>query len=132
MIRVTCAILKHNSKVLICQRSSLMKLALKWEFPGGKIEADESKKDCLKREIFEELGTNIRIGEELTMVEYHYPDFSVRLYPFICSIESGTVQPVEHAQIRWVSPGELMNYDWADADIPIVKEYLKLHPLKYT
>lgn len=130
MINVTCALLKRDNKILICQRSSSMKLPLKWEFPGGKIEADESNRKCLEREIFEELGLHIQVGEELTMVEYHYTDFSIRLYPFICSIKSGTVQPVEHAQVRWAAPGELLSYDWAEADIPIVKEYLKLQSLE--
>lgn len=62
MLHVTCAIIEHHNKILICQRSERMKLPLKWEFPGGKIEVGKSKVDCLKREIREELGLKIEVG----------------------------------------------------------------------
>lgn len=126
MLQVTCAIIEHNNKVLICQRAATMKLPLKWEFPGGKIEMDESKQECLKREIKEELGMIISIGQALTAVQHQYPDFSLCLYPFICKWESAQVLPTEHAQAIWIDPKELMNYDWAEADWPIVHEYLNL------
>ncbi|QQD13399.1 (deoxy)nucleoside triphosphate pyrophosphohydrolase [Sphingobacterium sp. UDSM-2020] len=126
MLQVTCAIIEHNNKVLICQRSATMKLPMKWEFPGGKIEQDESKEDCLQREIKEELGMIITIDRALKPVEYQYPDFSICLYPFICRWESGQVVPTEHKQAIWVDASELLNYDWAEADLPIVREYLSL------
>jgi 8-oxo-dGTP diphosphatase len=85
MLQVTCAIIEHNNKVLICQRSATMKLPMKWEFPGGKIEHGESKEDCLQREIKEELGMIITIDRALKPVEYQYPDFSICLYPFIAN-----------------------------------------------
>lgn len=126
MLQVTCAIIVHENKILICQRSAVMKLPLKWEFPGGKIELGESKEDCLRREIEEELGIGINIGKALTPVEYHYPVFSLCLYPFVCILESGKVLPTEHAQAIWVDATELLSYDWAEADVPIVNEYLNL------
>lgn len=126
MLQVTCAIIEHNNKVLICQRSATMKLPMKWEFPGGKIEQDESKEDCLQREIKEELGMIITIDRALKPVEYQYPDFCICLYPFICRWESGQVVPTEHKQAIWVDASELLNYDWAEADLPIVHEYLSL------
>lgn len=126
MLQVTCAIIEHNNKVLICQRSATMKLPMKWEFPGGKIEQDESKEDCLQREIKEELGMIITIDLALKPVEHNYPDFSICLYPFICKWESGKVLPAEHKQAIWVNASELLNYDWAEADLPIVREYLSL------
>ncbi|WP_236581854.1 (deoxy)nucleoside triphosphate pyrophosphohydrolase [Sphingobacterium spiritivorum] len=101
-----------------------MKLPLKWEFPGGKIESGESKKDCLIREIKEELHLHIEVNEPLKMVEHHYTDFSLQLFPFVCSVRSGQLTPQEHAQALWVSKQQLMDYDWAEADIPIVKEFL--------
>lgn len=127
MLQVTCAIIEHNNKVLICQRATTMMLPLKWEFPGGKIEQDESKEDCLQREIKEELGMIISIGKALTAVDYQYPDFSICLHPFICRWKSSEVLPTEHAQTIWVDPQELLNYDWAEADLPIVREYLSLY-----
>ncbi len=126
MLQVTCAIIVQHNKILICQRSKSMKLPLKWEFPGGKIETGESKEDCLQREVREELGLEICIGNALTPVTHHYPTFALCLYPFICTVVSGMLTPVEHAQAIWVSAPDLSNYDWAEADIPIVMEYLSL------
>ncbi|TDQ80220.1 (deoxy)nucleoside triphosphate pyrophosphohydrolase [Sphingobacterium yanglingense] len=126
MLQVTCAIIVHRNKVLICQRSETMKLPLKWEFPGGKIETGESKEDCLRREMREELGIEVYIGSALTPVEHQYPTFTLHLYPFICTVTSTLLQPTEHVQAIWVSASELSDYDWADADIPIVNEYLSL------
>lgn len=126
MLEVTCAIIVHENKILICQRSAAMKMPLKWEFPGGKVEDGESKEDCLRREIWEELRIDITINKVLTPVEYQYPDFSLCLYPFVCKLKSGTVEPTEHAQTLWVDAKDLQNYDWAEADVPIINEYLTL------
>ncbi|RZF62210.1 (deoxy)nucleoside triphosphate pyrophosphohydrolase [Sphingobacterium corticibacterium] len=126
MLHVTCAIIEHNNKFLICQRSERMKLPLKWEFPGGKIENGESKENCLKREIREELGLEIELGSALTVVEHQYPEFSLRLYPFLCDWTGGSLVIAEHAQAIWVSHDELKNYDWAEADVPIVNEIMQL------
>ena len=82
MLQVTCAIIRHENKILICQRSAAMKLPLKWEFPGGKIEAGESREACFQREIHEELGIDVLITREVSIVEYDYSDFSISLYPF--------------------------------------------------
>lgn len=122
MLHVTCAIIEHQGKVLICQRSASMKLPLKWEFPGGKIEGEESKEECLKREIKEELGLEIEVGPALPHVEHHYPEFSLYLYPFLCTWIGGSLAIAEHAQAIWVSYDDLKNYDWAEADVPVVKE----------
>lgn len=122
MLQVTCAILLKDDKILICQRAASMKLALKWEFPGGKIEEGESKQECLSREIKEELGIDITILEELSSVTHHYPDFSICLFPFLCQTSNPKLKVKEHAQVKWVRLEELEQYDWAAADIPIVKE----------
>ncbi|GEM64180.1 hypothetical protein SF1_21620 [Sphingobacterium faecium NBRC 15299] len=70
MLQVTCGMFEKNKKVLICQRSAKMKHPMKWEFPGGKIEPEESKEDCLQREIKEELGMIITIDRALNPVEH--------------------------------------------------------------
>ena len=124
MLQVTCAIIEHANKILICQRSASMKLPLKWEFPGGKIETEESKEDCLHREIKEEINIDITIRKALTMVEHQYADFSLQLYPFVCNLQSGEVKALEHAQAIWVAIDQLLDYDWAEADLPIVNEYI--------
>lgn len=124
MLHVTCAIIEHNNKILICQRSDGMKLPMKWEFPGGKIKDGESKEYCLKREIREELGLEIEVGTALAMVEHHYPEFSLCLYPFVCKWIGGSLVIAEHAQAIWVDKSELQGYDWAEADVPVVRELL--------
>jgi len=103
-----------------------MTLPLKWEFPGGKIEKGESKQDCLKREIKEELGLHIEIQKPLTSVEHHYPTFQITLYPYLCTITSGKLKTLEHAQVRWEPLEALVSYDWAEADLPIVQELITL------
>ena len=92
VIPVTCAILVDaGRRVLVTQRSSLMKLPLKWEFPGGKMERGEGPEECLAREIREELGLEIYIGKRLASSVHHYPDFSIELIPFICEVRSGRI-----------------------------------------
>ncbi|WP_028295648.1 (deoxy)nucleoside triphosphate pyrophosphohydrolase [Olivibacter sitiensis] len=121
---VTCAIIQKDDKILICQRSKQMKLPLKWEFPGGKVEPSESYEDCLLREIFEELAIRVSVLRRLTVVEHHYAGFSIRLHPFVCQYEDGELLAAEHAQTVWVPKEKLMDYDWAEADIPVVRELI--------
>lgn len=126
MIKVVCAIIQSEKKILIAQRSESMKLPLKWEFPGGKIEEGENKKEALEREIYEELRMNIEVHEALTSVEHHYPEFSITLYPFLCDVKSKDFVKTEHKDIKWEKKENLTNYDWAAADIPIVEEIMSL------
>jgi len=123
-IHVACAIIECNGLVLAAQRSASMSLPLKWEFPGGKIEPGESMPDCLMRELREEMGVEIHVGPPLSATTHHYPTFTVTLYPFRCSIESGTVTLHEHADMVWLEPDQLMALDWAEADGPVLAEYL--------
>jgi len=125
MINVTCAVIvSQANQVLVTQRSVTMKLPLKWEFPGGKIEPGETPEACLVREIKEELNLDINSGRILQPVIHHYPDFSINLIPFICEIIGGEIILSEHTQYLWLDPAELLSLDWAEADIPIVKNYL--------
>jgi 8-oxo-dGTP diphosphatase len=125
MIEVTCAIIEHNNKVLVTQRSEKMALPLKWEFPGGKIEKDESAEACLIREILEELNINIKIKKQLNNNNNQYSETKIiKLIPFICELLSGDIKLTEHANFLWLSKNELVNLDWAEADVPILNEYL--------
>ncbi|MCC9043735.1 (deoxy)nucleoside triphosphate pyrophosphohydrolase [Myroides sp. M-43] len=123
MLRVICAIIECDEKVLIAQRSDKMLLPLKWEFPGGKVEVGESDHDCIIREIKEELNLDITVLDRLTPVTHHYDTFSLELIPFVCQANTQVFENTEHAQVLWVNPKVLMRYDWAEADIPIAKEY---------
>lgn len=125
MIDVCCAlIVNEDGKVLVAQRSERMSLPLKMEFPGGKIESGESPEACLIREIKEELNVDIAVLSALGRHNHVYPDFAIRLIPFICKIISGTVELKEHVAYQWLIPDELPFCDWAAADIAVVNDYL--------
>jgi 8-oxo-dGTP diphosphatase len=126
MVRVTCAIIEFEGKVLVTQRSSTMSLPLLWEFPGGKIEKGESEEESLIREIKEELAIDIRIKRKITPCEYQYGTKSILLIPFICDFCGGTITLIEHAQFIWSEIEELKTYNWAPADLPIVQEFTTL------
>jgi 8-oxo-dGTP diphosphatase len=126
MIRVTCAIIEIRNKVLVVQRSDKMKMPLKWEFPGGKIEINESEEDCIKREIKEELNIEIGTVCRLAPSVFHYPAISIQLIPFISKYLNGVIKLREHSQYLWLEKKDLLDLDWAEADLPIVKEYINL------
>jgi len=125
-ISVTCAIIQFNDKILAVQRSKKMKLLLKWEFAGGKIEAGETEIDCIKREIFEELNIKIQVNKRLSPVIHQYPDFKIELIPFITEYLSGELILSEHSDFVIANKKELLNLDWAEADLPVLKEFLTL------
>ena len=101
-------------------------MALKWEFPGGKIEPGETAEAALVRELREELTITVQPGKRLTPVEHDYGGRSIRLIPILCRIVDGQPQALEHSELRWCGAGELEELDWAAADIPILKEWLSM------
>ncbi|WP_200975246.1 (deoxy)nucleoside triphosphate pyrophosphohydrolase [Echinicola sp. 20G] len=131
MLSVTCAIIIRDGLVLAVQRGKKMKMPGKWEFPGGKIEANESEENCLIREIKEELHLNIKIAEKLPEVIHHYPDFTIKLIPFLATIESGELYLSEHQAYQWLSKDKLLDLDWAEADEPVIREILKRNNAKW-
>lgn len=124
-VLVACAIIEHDGKVLAVQRSERMNLPFKWEFPGGKIQPGEPPEQCVIREVSEELNLQIAVSRSLSPVSHDYPDFSVTLYPFICSVVSGEITLHEHKAQLWLSPSELFSLDWLAADFPIISTYCK-------
>jgi 8-oxo-dGTP diphosphatase len=123
IIPVTCAIIFHQGKVLAAQRSHMMDLPGKWEFPGGKIEEGENPEVCLVREIEEELSVRIKIFGSLSPSEYSYTtEKIIRLIPFVARLESFDFHLLEHEQIAWLEENELFSVNWAEADLPIVHE----------
>lgn len=103
-----------------------MKLPLKWEFAGGKLESNETEIDCIKREVKEELNIEIQILKRLTPVTHEYSDFKIKLIPFIANYLTGDLILKEHSNFLLVKKEELLNLDWAEADIPILNEFLSL------
>ena len=126
MINVTCAIIKINNKILVTQRSGKMKLPLKWEYPGGKLEEGENEIECVKREIKEEINIEIEVVRQLSNSIYNYGTFTINLIPFLSNYVSGEIILAEHKDYKILDKSELMHLDWADADVPIVEEFLKL------
>lgn len=125
MLNVTCAIILFQNKILVTQRSESMKLPLKWEFPGGKLETGESEKDCIIREIKEELNLNILPYKKLSNFIYDYGTFKINLIPFVAKYISGEIELNEHKAYKLLEKQELLSLDWAEADLPIVNEFLK-------
>ena len=126
ILNVTCAIVLKDNKVLVTQRSEKMKLPLKWEFPGGKVEENENEIQCIKREIKEEININIEVLQKLSNNVHDYGIFKINLIPFLANYISGEIVLAEHTDFKLLDKSELLNLDWAEADLPIVKEFLKL------
>lgn len=124
MLRVCCAIIQHEGKVLVAQRSEKGLLPLKWEFPGGKVEQGETDEECIVREIKEELDMTITVEKRLSSVVHRYETFSLTLIPFVCKSKSANYTKQEHNQVVWATVNQLGNFDWAEADIPVYKEFL--------
>lgn len=121
-LRVACAIILINDKILVVQRGEKMNLPLKWEFPGGKIEPNESEEECIRREIKEELTIEIVLLKKLSTTFFEYPNIKIELIPFVAQYLSGKLTLKEHKSYRLLTLSELSNLDWAEADLPIVKE----------
>lgn len=125
MIQVSCAIIVNSiGQVLVTQRSAYMPLPLKWEFPGGKIEDNETAEECLIREIREELNIEIEITSALSPNDHQYPNKLIRLIPFICKKTGGEIILKEHANYKWLDVKDLLDLEWAEADVPVVEQYL--------
>lgn len=127
MIQVSCALIinpKNPKEVLAVQRSEQMRHPLKWEFPGGKIEAWESAEESIVREIQEELAYGVEVLHRLSPVEYHYPTVSVCLHPFIVRWTSGELNLLEHKRAQFFAKEALLSLDWLNADVPIVHEFI--------
>jgi 8-oxo-dGTP diphosphatase len=126
-VPVVCALIERHRRVLLARRPAHKHPALKWEFPGGKVDAGETAEAALIREIREELGCDIAIAAALPRFAHAYGPTTVQMMPFVCRLipSSAEPSPIEHVEIRWVEPGELLRHDLAAADRPIAKAYLQ-------
>ena len=121
-IDVVAAIIRRNNQILITQRPGNVHLARMWEFPGGKVEAGESLQAALEREIQEELGLKIRVDDEFFTIDHDYTAKSVRLHFFNCTVLEGEAQPIDAADLRWVTPQDLDNYPFPPADAGLIEK----------
>lgn len=124
-IKVVAAIIIHSGKVFATQRG-YGEFKDGWEFPGGKVEPDETPQEALMREIREELDTEIEVGELLDTVEHDYPKFHLSMDCFICKVKSGDLVLKEHEAARWLTQDTLDSVDWLPADLGLI-ENIKNH-----
>ena len=123
-LNVVCALIERDGRVLVAQRAAGRSMAGSWELPGGKIGPDESAEAAVVREITEELGCTVRPLERLRSRTHAYAEQTVTLLPVRCEIVAGEPTALEHAQIRWVAPGDLAGLDWSAADVAVVDDYV--------
>ena len=118
-LEVVAAIIKENEKYFATQRG-YGEYKGWWEFPGGKIENGESKEEALKREIREELATEIEIDRFITTVQFDYPEFHLIMHCFICHITAGQLQLLEAKAAKWLDKNDLASVEWLPADRAIL------------
>jgi len=120
MGQVTAALIRHDERILIAQRGRGKRFGCQWEFPGGKVRADESPEACLRREIREELNLEIRVDRHCCTVHHRYSDFDIELITFWCSVMGGELRLMEHEQVRWITLAEANQYDFVEADLKVI------------
>ena len=119
-VEVVAAIIQRDGLVYATQRG-YGEWKDWWEFPGGKIEEDETPEKALQREIREELATEISIVSRLTTINYDYPKFHLTMHCYACKVKSGTFTLIEHEAAKWLTHDELNTVKWLPADEEVVK-----------
>ena len=120
MTNVVAAIIKKNNYYLIVKRNRNKYLGLKWEFPGGKVEKNETFEDALRREIKEELDIKINIIEKFSEEKYKDAKIDVLLHYYFCTLKSGKIKLNEHEDLAWIKKESFNKYDFAEGDKNIV------------
>ena len=121
IIEVAAGIIKENGKIFVTERG-YGKFKGFFEFPGGKLEANETPEQALKRELSEELAIEISVENFICTVHYDYPDFHLIMHCFYCKIQKGTITLLEHASARWLSLDESDTLPWLPADIFVLQK----------
>lgn len=121
-VEVAAGLIFRSGKLLITQRQANAHLGGLWEFPGGKREANETFEQCLARELREELGVEVRVGDPFEDISHSYPECTVHLKFFLCRLEQGEPHSHECSAIAWVSPSELAGYDFPAADARLLEK----------
>lgn len=123
-IRVVAAVIRNNNRIFATARGYGEQKG-GWEFPGGKIEAGETPQQALRREMLEELDTEIEVGELIDTIEYDYPTFHLSMDCFWCTIVNGSLTLKEAESAKWLSKEELYSVPWLPADITLIDKIEK-------
>lgn len=125
--RVVAGIIKEGNKILGAQRGHGEFKGF-WEFPGGKIEEQETKEEALVREMKEELGVLVEVGEKVWTIFYEYPDFQLEMDCFFCQVVQGKLELLVHMDAKWLTKETINQVKWLPADLELIeilkKEYL--------
>jgi len=113
---VVAAVIKKDNLYLVTQRNRNKHMGLKWEFPGGKVEANETLKEALTREIYEELNIDIIVYEKLAEESYKDSEINIVLHYFLCSIKDGVINLNEHEAMEWIDKTDFDKYDFVEGD----------------
>ena len=121
-LQVVAALIQNQDQFLCTQRNAHQHeyTAYKYEFPGGKVEAGESESEALVREIKEELGLAIAVGQKYLTVDHSYPDFRLIMHSYLCQPLATEIHLHEHLAYQWLPVARFDELDWAAADLPIV------------
>ncbi len=120
-LHVVCAVIRKYDKIFATQRG-YGEFKDGWEFPGGKIESGETPQQALKREIHEELDTEINVGDQIETVEYDYPEFHLSMQCYWCNVVSGKLTLLEAEDARWLTKDTIESVDWLPADKELVQK----------
>ena len=118
-MRVVAAVIRDNNRIFATQRG-YGDLKGGWEFPGGKIEKGETPQDALKREICEELDTEILVGELIDTIEFDYPTFHLSMDCFWCEVVKGDLVLKEHEAAKWLNKNTIDEVEWLPADVTLI------------
>ena len=121
VVEVAAGLVYREGRYLIARRNPGVHLAGFWEFPGGKREPGETLEECLGRELFEELGIRIDVPIPFQIIRHEYAEKTEELHFFHCRIETGYATAIDCAEIRWVWPHELGDFEFPPADHPIIE-----------
>jgi len=121
-VKVVCGVIfKEDKKMLLCRRKAEKSLGGYWEFPGGKVEANESESDALVRELREELSILVEIKKHFKTIIHKYENVQIELIAYCCEFIQADFVLIDHDEIQWVEKTKLLNFNLAPADIPIAK-----------
>lgn len=123
-IHVVCAVIVDNGKVFATQRG-YGEFKDGWEFPGGKVEKEETPEQAVVREIREELDAEIQVDAYFDAIEYDYPEFHLSMKCYLCHVRSGSLKLLEHEAAKWLDRDSLNSVDWLPADLMIIEKLKK-------